>query len=887
MSSLDAAAHPRQSFDHHHHLKRKIEEYADQDLSFPLPKMIKPAFPSSCSPFPSLATAATDDDKSTLPSSSLPPPSLPNTPCASVSSTPPSPPSEELHFFVRLLSRGSLVVHACPTDTVYSIMERIESITGIPCSDQRLIYCGRQLRGDSTLLHCNIEKDASVHLTGRLRSTEQPKAWRVVNDLIASISLLNAASAADVCLLNRQRSNVERLVKQFLTGTMLESNGDKDKTLAHLRVFTMSGATTALVKLYLSPVIENRPIADVAIRMFLSSNPDYLPDYMHLQCAPILLTFCKMLASTVGTNDRLYVGCRSTLARLLKASVGPLYTVHFKSIHILVELHLFIYDLVGQVNAGLSGEAMLVSEVVLTDLSNFLTAMKHAVQDWNGADGPISKCLFEHENPKYENGIGLLYELFEKLLITVGQCLKKKEDIMDQRGQPLCEGQYMAWSQLLVVLTVVKVFSKIFEGADQMLHSLLIQHRRMLNALLSHAKRDRMLRWFLKYKDVTDFEARRNLVLMMLSEGKEDDELHEMLIDRSQLLSESFEYIGQVESSALRGGLFMEFKNEEATGPGVLREWFCLLCKAIFNPQNPLFLSCPHDHRRFFPNPASSVDPLHLKYFSFSGRVIALALMHKVQVGIVFDRVFFLQLSGKSVSLEDVCDADPVLYRSCKQILEMDAALLDSDVLGLTFAREIEMLGSKKMVELCPGGKDIIVHSRNRKEYVNLLIKHCFVTSISEQVAHFAEGFGDILSKSKHQQFFFHSLDLEDFDRMLGGSTSVINVKEWREHTEYNGYKSKDRQICWFWKIVESMSEEQRRVLLFFWTSIKYLPVDGFRGLASKLYIYKSSDSQDYLPTSHTCFYRLCLPAYKTKTLMLDRLQLVTQEHVSCSFGTS
>ncbi|WOL05750.1 hypothetical protein Cni_G14481 [Canna indica] len=47
---------------------------------------------------------------------------------------------------------------------------------------------------------------------------------------------------------------------------------------------------------------------------------------------------------------------------------------------------------------------------------------------------------------------------------------------------------------------------------------------------------------------------------------------------------------------------------------------------------------------------ASSVDPLHLKYFSFSGRVIALALMHKVQVGIVFDHVFFLQLSERSVT---------------------------------------------------------------------------------------------------------------------------------------------------------------------------------------------------------------------------------------------
>ena len=50
----------------------------------------------------------------------------------------------------------------------------------------------------------------------------------------------------------------------------------------------------------------------------------------------------------------------------------------------------------------------------------------------------------------------------------------------------------------------------------------------------------------------------------------------------------------------------MDFTNEEATGPGVLREWFFLVCQEIFNPQNALFVACPNDRRRFFPNPGIS-----------------------------------------------------------------------------------------------------------------------------------------------------------------------------------------------------------------------------------------------------------------------------------------
>lgn len=556
-----------------------------------------------------------------------------------------------------------------------------------------------------------------------------------------------------------------------------------------------------------------------------------------------------------------------------------------KPLDIVLELLGFTSELTKLVLSGLSEEFMFIAQTVLDDLSNFLSAMRWAIQDWMGMEGPIARHLYNSKHPEYEDWIGSLHHLFIDLLKKVDQGLKRVEDCLNQEGLERCESFLTMWPDMVAVLSVANVFAKMFEDAQQLLHALLLVRRIPVNFLLKHAKRSDKLRWFLKYKDVTDFEARRNLVLMLLPEWKDEDELHEMLIDRSQLLAESFEYISQADPMALHGGLFLEFKNEEATGPGVLREWFCLLCQAIFNPQNVLFLPCPNDRRRFFPNPASAVDPLHLKYFSFTGRVIALALMHKVQVGIAFDRVFFLQLGGKSVTLEDIKDADPCLYISCKQILDMDADLIDSDALGLTFVREINELGSRRTIELCPKGKDIVVNSKNREEYVNLLIQHHFVTSISEQVTHFAQGFADILSNSKHHKFFFQSLDLEDFDRMIGGSDSVINVKEWKAHTEYNGYKAKDRQICWFWKIVEEMSEEQRRILLFFWTSVKYLPVDGFRGLASKLYIYRSLTSQDSLPTSHTCFYRLCLPPYKSKSSMQDRLRLITQEHVSCGFG--
>lgn len=195
------------------------------------------------------------------------------------------------------------------------------------------------------------------------------------------------------------------------------------------------------------------------------------------------------------------------------------------------------------------------------------------------------------------------------------------------------------------------------------------------------------------------------------------------------------------------------------------------------------------------------MNRLHLEYFRFSGRVIALALMHKIQVGFVLDRAFFLQLAGNTISLEDIQDADPFLYNSCKQILEMDGELVDQDTLGLTFVCEIEELGSRKTVELCPNGKSTAVDSKNRQQYVNLLIRHRFVTSIAEQVAHFAKGFADIICNFNLQRSFFQNLDLEDLDWMLYGSETSVSVEDWKAHTDYHGFKEGEPQISWFWEV--------------------------------------------------------------------------------------
>ncbi|XP_059663181.1 E3 ubiquitin-protein ligase UPL5 [Cornus florida] len=788
--------------------------------------------------------------------------------------------SRRLQFFVRMISgANTLVLQADSEDTVKSVHERIHSITGIPVIEQRLIYRGKQLQWEQTLAECSIQNDAGLQLVGRMRSTGHPQAWQLIDEMVSLI-----------CRLCRGESTVShKYVKSRLMEFFrMTPRNDTEAAAGHLQIFMSSCAPAALVMLYVSPVKGNKECADESIRQFISSSQNVLPKLVLSQCAPIMLEFCKLLGRTAH-DDPLYSLCRSSLGSMVEKCDTN------KALIAVQEIFPFVSELAAKLSSDLvlsmespTGIGPLLSDVC--DFTAFLLPLRTVIKEQVDLGVPISLPIEEggYNIPCHREEIKFLHGIFTDLLGKMEQCLLKMEECSTVKEKREDEHFHLGWCHYLTILKELNSISKLYQGAEKLFWAKLrLRKVSICYLVIRYAKRNDDHKWLLELKDVTDFESRRHLAMMMLPEVKDEyEELHEMLIDRSQLLAESFEYIARSDPEGLRGGLFMEFKNEEATGPGVLREWFFLVCQAIFNPQNALFVACPNDRRRFFPNPASKVDPLHLEYFSFTGRVIALALMHKVQIGIVLDRVLFLQLAGQSVSLEDIRDADPCLYSGCKKILDMDAEVVDSDALGLTFVREVEELGSRKVVELCPGGKNIAVNSRNRKEYVDLLIQHHFVTSISEQVTHFSQGFGDMLCDTRLKKFFFQSLELQDLDWMLHGSEKAISVEDWKANTEYNGYKESDQQIHWFWKIVGEMSAEQRMVLLFFWTSIKYLPIEGFGGLASRLYIYKSNESYVRLPSSHTCFYRLCFPPYPSMAVMRDRLHIIVQEHVGCSFGT-
>ena|SRR6202789_3120240 len=76
-----------------------------------------------------------------------------------------------------------------------------------------------------------------------------------------------------------------------------------------------------------------------------------------------------------------------------------------------------------------------------------------------------------------------------------------------------------------------------------------------------------------------------------------------------------------------------------------------------------------HDNYTLQINPASGVNPEHLDYFKFIGRVLGLAIFHHRFVDAYFVPGFYKVVLGKRVNIKDLEAVDYELYKGLTWML--------------------------------------------------------------------------------------------------------------------------------------------------------------------------------------------------------------------------
>ncbi|KAJ2891994.1 hypothetical protein MKZ38_010460 [Zalerion maritima] len=345
-------------------------------------------------------------------------------------------------------------------------------------------------------------------------------------------------------------------------------------------------------------------------------------------------------------------------------------------------------------------------------------------------------------------------------------------------------------------------------------------------------------------------------------------------VRRSHIFEDSFAEISRQSASDLKKRLMIKFDGEDGLDYGGLsREFFFLLSHEMFNPFYCLFEYSAHDNYTLQINPHSGINPEHLNYFKFIGRVVGLAIFHRRFLDAFFIGALYKMILGKAVSLPDMEGVDADFHRSLQWMLDND---ISGGILEQTFSTEDERFGVITVEDLIPNGRNIDVTNENKKEYVDLMVRWRIEKRIAEQFKAFKEGFHELIPNDLIGVF-----DERELELLIGG-IAEIDVDDWKKHTDYRGYTESDEVIQFFWQTVRSWDGEQKSRLLQFTTGTSRIPVNGFKDLQGsdgpRRFTIEKAGELGNLPKAHTCFNRLDLPPYKNLDALQQKLTIAVEE---------
>lgn len=348
-----------------------------------------------------------------------------------------------------------------------------------------------------------------------------------------------------------------------------------------------------------------------------------------------------------------------------------------------------------------------------------------------------------------------------------------------------------------------------------------------------------------------------------------------------------------------------QFGTEEAgiDGGGVTKEFLTGVCGEAFTPATPtdtekmthddaieeedddetkvgknLFLE--NEQHFLYPNPTSvdelkeelrntgmgykdivekKVQPL-LRRYEFLGRVVGKCLYEGILVDVHFAGFFLLRWSQQSdakigtasasgVSVNDLRDLDEDLYRGLIELKNYTDDVESDFALNFTITSRLPKSDKTITVELKPGGADLPVTNANKLEYIHLVSRFRLSVQPAYQTSAFLKGINSIINPSWLSMF-----NQTELQTLVGGDTNTpIDVEDLRRNTVYGGLYSvgddgmEHESVRLFWQVMRELTDEERRKVLKFVTSVARAPLLGFGVLKPKFSIRDAGEDQTRL----------------------------------------
>ncbi|KAJ9174810.1 hypothetical protein P3X46_013415 [Hevea brasiliensis] len=615
--------------------------------------------------------------------------------------------SDSIRFSV-LLPNGKDLLRRCfeSKTLVKAIHKAILWDCKIPVTEQKLYYKGEQLQRWQTLEDYSIQNDDCLEL--KLGFDDTSLLFQKIHQMSSNICRMCLGEYLSEAAFDDNWMTIVALL-ELLTEDESEN------------LMSSYSVPATLVMLYRSAIPEHKAYA-YALIVFSMEKISNCPNVSVDRCIHLALEFCAWLSTVHG--DPLYQPWRATLKQLLeRGNLSDLRSI-FQIRHWFIEMANTL--------------SLLLSKMQESNPNSYpiplIESLKFCFREFQVFSCVLRNAICGIDNAK-EKDKSIVDLLSTEIKGVFSYLLNKIENNLRLIPETARIFETSGWlhSVSIVYLDILKELnsiSQLWENEQKQFQHVLMNQQISLQLILEKTTRKDDYHWLLKHNDVIDSKSRMHLVTMMMipEEKLLDAEFYKPLIHWSRFLDEE---------------LYESLKNNNITSPKKLQDWLYKLCQAIFKPQNLLFLACSNDPMKFYPNPELKLEPLHFDCFEFSGKVIALALMHEVQVGVAFHRVFLLQLAGKNISGDDVKDAYPSFY-----------------------------------------------NNKAKERFADHQIRDDFIKYISEQIYFFRKGFDSVFGKSIIELLTYRGIDLDDLNLVLKGDLNLgFNSCE-RTHVNHGNNES-------------------------------------------------------------------------------------------------
>ena len=404
------------------------------------------------------------------------------------------------------------------------------------------------------------------------------------------------------------------------------------------------------------------------------------------------------------------------------------------------------------------------------------------------------------------------------------------------------------------------------------------KNKKVINILLRRYPKKFPNDIIIKISSILDLENKKKYFRQELKKLPFKNEYLRIKVRRngSELYTDSFGSLSHKKADHWRSKLIVTFDGEEAVDAGgVKREWLTILSKEMFNPNYMLFTLAKNNTTYTINCDSGKFNPDHLKQFEFIGKIMAKVIFDGMMLDCYFTRTIYKLITNTPLTYHDMEDYDPQFYNSLKWLLENDFTGKET---YFTFSYDHDNLGDLQTIDLIENGRNIDVTEENKFDYVQKLCSSKLYETIKPQVEALLKGFYEIIPQKLISIFNYRELEL-----VISG-LPTIDIKDWKNNTEYENYNEESPIIKYFWEIIESFDNDERAEFLQFVTGCSKVPLEGFSALQgiggiNKFKISKVFEKNfDRLPTAHTCTNQLDLPEYPNKEILYERLTFAIKE---------